>query len=152
MRIFALAFLFGLTRMSPTPQNRRGIQAFFACSLVFWLFGLGLTNQVQASCGDYLKHSASMRQMDSVDFSTNGVGDSPVPACGCKNGSCKSAPPSLPTEPTRLLVLRKQLNPLAISICVNGDSPRGILLTSNEFMPAQPSLDTLVPPPRVAAI
>ena len=138
--------------MSPTPHNQPRIQAFFACALVFWFFGLGLTNQVAASCGDYLKLSSSMRHGDSIDFFTNEFEGAKTPACGCKNGNCKSAPPSLPTEPSRLIFQRNQPSQFATTICVNGDSTRSRLLTANELMPIQPSLDILVPPPRVVAL
>lgn len=143
--------------MVPTSRKRLGFQAFFACSFVFWFFGLGLANRVDASCGDYLKHSTSRLLGDSIGFSStgfsaNGLEDSPLPACECKNGSCRSAPASLPTESSRLLVLRKQLNQLDTSICVNGDSLQGALVASNELPPVQPSLDILVPPPRAACI
>jgi len=140
------------SQMSQNNQKRIGIQALVACFFVLFVFGFGSANTASASCGDYLKHSDSMRGGHASDFSKNGLEDSPTPACGCKNGSCKSAPASLPTEPSRVIDLRKQPNQLSTSNFSSTDSLQGILINGNEILPTQPSLDILVPPPRAAFI
>jgi len=126
----------------------------FACVFVFGFYCLGMTNRATASCGDYLNHSGSQNIGSRGSAGQLGQKQSPdsdessTPISQCKNGRCKSAPFSVPNGPTRVFIPRQHPNHFLISSFKYACQLNGMLTNSDEYLPIQPSLEILVPPPR----
>ncbi len=161
MECFALA-LFSKDdwcRMVFSSKKRATYRAVIACIFVFWLMGAGLTSKATAGCGDYLHHenapkvwsSQAVGQLNDKQGSASDDDSSP-PSSRCKNGSCKSAPLSLPSEPSRIVAPKQQPNHFLISSLTHACGLTGMMTNSDDDSPVQPSLDLLDPPPRAAAL
>ena len=141
--------------MDFSSHKRLGQNAILiACVFVFGFFYHGTTNRATASCGDYLNHSGSQNIGSSHwggQFSQKQgpVSDeSSTPISNCRNGQCKAAPFSVPNGPARVFAPRQQPNHFLISSFKYACQLNGMLTNSDEYLPIQPSLDLLVPPPR----
>lgn len=131
--------------------KRVGYKAIFACTFVFWFFGLGLASKVHASCGDYLHHvgSKSLILKQQVDSESDDLSSR---SCKCKSGSCKSAPQPMPVETSRIAVPRQQPNHVSLCNISNAFNLIGLLVNADDLMPIAPSLDLPDPPPRAAVL
>ena len=105
-----------------------------------------MTSKALASCGDYLDHSKLKSSGLFVAPSDSGSDDSPTPSC--KNGRCRSAPLTIPTEPSRVIVLRQQPSHLRLYNFDQACTLTGWLTSGNDSLPVEPSLDLPDPPPR----
>ncbi len=144
--------------MAFRSKTRATYRAVIACMFVFWLMGAGLTSKAIAGCGDYLHHENAPK-----GWSSQAVGqlndkqgpatddDSSPPSSRCKNGSCKSAPLSLPSEPSRIVAPKQQPNHFLLSSLTHACRLTGMMTNSDDDSPVQPSLDLLDPPPRASA-
>lgn len=144
--------------MDFSSKKRAGYKAVSACIFVFWLMGCAMASKATASCGDYLHHANSQKGWssqavgqlhDKQDPASDG--DSSPPTSGCKNGRCKAAPLSLPSEPSRIVAPKQQPNHFLISSFRHPSSISGMMTNSDDTSPIQPSLDLLDPPPRASA-
>lgn len=144
--------------MAFCSKKRTTYIAVVACIFVFWFFGAGMASKVSASCGDYLHHANSQKGWNSQVVGQlhdkqepASDDDSSTPSSGCKNGRCKSAPLSLPSEPSRIVAPKQQPNHFLISSFRHPSSFTGMMTNSDDMSPLQPSLDLLDPPPRASA-
>jgi hypothetical protein len=125
-------------------------KAFFACCFVF-LASIGFNNKVSASCGDYLRHNASILPKGSGRdyFRDEEPGKLPAPSTRCQNGNCGQAPPALPVDLVRIAKL--DANHFSTDFFfVLGMTDK--FESSDDKSPLQPSLDLADPPPRFIAL
>jgi hypothetical protein len=95
--------------------------------------------KVEASCGDYLKHTAKHGVAKNFPRSHS----EPV----CKDGSCRAAPMSLPAEPVPTVDSQRQH---ADYRCSDNCSLKRVILvfeSVDDSLPASATLEVLTPPP-----
>lgn len=138
--------------MATISKKRTVNRASIAFVFVFWLFGSVFTNKASASCGDYLRHADPSKSVHLSEKLAPGSDSSQAPYSSCKNGRCKAAPLSSPSESSRVVVTRQQPSHLRLSSFTHACSLAGRVTNDDDLPPIEPSLDLLSPPPRAASL
>ena len=140
---------------SYTP--RKETETLLVWVFVFCAVVLAYSQNASASCGDYLRHSmktpfpmAGHSLLDQDPFRQK-PNEPSTPVSGCQSGNCRSAPPSVPVEPTRTVETRQQPKHFWALIFDFVPALAGENLVSDFEVPVGPSFAPQVPPPRAYA-
>ena len=116
--------------------------ALFVSMFAFFAVAGG-TRNVEAGCGDHLRHSHVGMFSDSTIPVT--------PNTACEGGNCRSAPMLPPFEPLRIVVsLKQSLNFQPADLDANASKSR-IFELHDDALPSSSPLEVLTPPPIAAA-